>query len=145
MKSGILSLTASLVLIQAAAGQACPKVVYINTTATIQSLVNSVNCLVDASERSRTGKAETSKAALSVDALQIIGPQHTRAYRKVIFAVLAVPSGNTTKTALVMPDNAEAVVAATAGAECKVKINSDNTVDAQCSLTGGTLYVVYRN
>jgi len=137
MTREILSLTATLVLIQSAAGQACPKVTYINPTATIQSLVTSINCLIDTTERNRT-------AVVLVDAFQVIGPQHTRAYGRVLLAVLALPSGNTTKTALAMPDNREAIVPGAAAAECKVKINSDNTVDAACNLTGGTLYVVYR-
>ena len=144
MTREILSLTATLVLIQSAAGQACPKVTYINPTATIQSLVTSINCLIDTTERNRTAKAETNKAGVLVDAFQVIGPQHTRAYGRVLFAVLALPNGNTTKTALAMPDNREAMVPDVAAAECKVKINSDNTVDAACNLTGGTLYVVYR-
>jgi len=144
MTREILSLTATLVLIQSAAGQACPKVTYINPTATIQSLVTSINCLIDTTERNRTAKAETNKAVVLVDAFQVIGPQHTRAYGRVLFAALALPSGNTAKTALAMPDNREAIVPGAAAAECKVKINSDNTVDAACNLTGGTLYVVYR-
>jgi len=144
MTREILSLTATLVLIQSAAGQACPKITYINPTATIQSLVTSINCLIDTTERNRTAKAETNKAVVLVDAFQVIGPQHTRAYGRVLLAVLALPSGNTTKTALAMPDNREAIVPGAAAAECKVKINSDNTVDAACNLTGGTLYVVYR-
>jgi hypothetical protein len=36
-------------------------------------------------------------------------------------------------------------VSGNAGAECKLKINSDNTVDGQCNQTGGSLFVVYSN
>ena len=145
MTREILSLTASLVLIQSAAGQVCPKVTYIDTTATIQSLVTSVNCLIDTTERNRTGKAETNKPGVLVDALQVIDPQHTRAYGRVLFAVLDVPTGDTTQSALVMPDKGEAIVPTAAGAQCKAKINSDNTIDVECNLAGAALYVVYRN
>jgi len=142
----ILCLVILLVLAaMTAAAQACPKVTYINPTATIQSLVFSVNCLIDTTERARSGRAETGKAAFMVEAFPIIGPRHTRAYGTVVFAVLAVPTGNTTKTALVTPENPAASVSGTAGAECQIKINSDNTVDGQCKETGGMLYVIYRD
>ena len=59
-----------------------------------------------------------------------------------LYAVLAVPTDNTTKTALVTPENLAASASGTAGAECKVKINADSTARA-CKQTGDMLYVVY--
>jgi hypothetical protein len=142
----ILCLAVLLVLAAAmAAAQACPKVTYINPTATVQSLVFSVNCLIDTTERARSGRPETGKAGLMVEALPITGPRHTRAFRTVVFAVLTISAGNATRTALVTPDNPAASVSGTAGAECKIKINADNTVDGQCTQTGGVLYVIYRD
>jgi hypothetical protein len=130
-----------------AGAQACPKVTFINNTATIQSLVTSVNCLIDVTERSRVNpRAEQGgKPGLLVESFPIIGPQHTRSYRKVVFAILEVPTGDKTKTAVATPESAEVTVPGTAGAECRVKINSDNSVDGQCNQTGGTLYVIFRN
>lgn len=140
-----LSLTVLLVLPAAAAtAQSCSKVAYTTPNPTIKNLVASVNCLVS-TEKVKEARGEASKARLSVDSFPIIGPQHTRNYRKVLLAILSVPAGNEIRTALVNPENPQAVVAGTAGAECKVKVNSDNTVDGQCNLTGGTLYVVYQN
>jgi hypothetical protein len=142
----ILCLAVLLVLPAAtAAAQACPKVTYINPTATVQSLVFSVNCLIDTIERARSSRPETGKAGLMVEALPITGPRHTRAYGTVVFAVLTISAGNTTKTALVTPENPSGSVSGTAGAECKIKINADNTVDGQCTQTGGVLYVVYHD
>jgi len=113
--------------------------------ATIQSLVTSVNCLIDTTERNRSSSTEISKPGVSVDTFKIFGKQRTQAYGKVVFAVLAAPNGDTTQSALVLPDKGQASVPTAAGAECKAKINSDNTVDAQCDLAGAELYVVYRN
>lgn len=128
-----------------AAAQACPKVTYINPAATVQSLVFSVNCLIDTTERARSGRAETGKAVFMVEAVPITAPRHTRAYGTVVFAVLTVPADNTTKTALVTPENPAASVSGTAGTECKIKINADNTADGQCKHPGGLLYVVYHD
>ncbi len=80
-----------------------------------------------------------------VESFPVIGPQHTRRYKKIVLAVLSVPTGNETKTGLATPDSPAATVAGTAGAECKLKINSDNTVDALCNQTGGNIFVVYTN
>ena len=128
----------------AATAQPCSKVAYTTPNSTIKGLVASVNCLVS-SEKVKDARGEISKAGLLVDSFQIIGPQHTRNYRKILLAILSVPAGNEVRTALVNLDNPQATVAGTAGAECKVKVNSDNTVDGHCNLTGGTLYVVYQN
>jgi len=128
----------------AALAQTCPKVAYSsNQATTIRSLVSSVNCLV--AEKAPKAVESTATGGMQVDVVPIIGPQHTRAYRKIVLAILSVLTGNTTKAVLVMPDSSEASVSATAGAECHAKINRDNTADAQCNQTGGTLYVVYRN
>ncbi len=122
--------------------QSCPKVVYTTTAATTKSMVASVNCLVS---KSATGRADTNKAGFLVESFPVIGPQHTRAYRKIVLALISVPAGNETKTALATLDNPNATVSATAGAECKLKINADNTVDGLCNQTGGTIFVVYNN
>jgi hypothetical protein len=142
----ILCLAGLLVLAAVtAAAQACPKVIYINPTATIQSLVTSVNCLIDTTESARSERAETGKGEFMVEAFPITGPRHTRAYGTVVFAVVAIPAGNTMKTALATGENPAASVSGTAGAECKIKINSDNTVDGLCKQIGGMLYVIYHD
>ena len=126
----------------AAWGQSCPKVAYTTPAATTKAMVMSVNCLV---ARSVPARADVSKGAFQVESFPVVGPQHTRSYRKIILAMLAVPTGSETKTALATADNPAASVSGTAGAECKLKINSDNTVDGQCNQTGGTLFVIYNN
>lgn len=127
--------------------QSCPKVVYTTAAATTRNMVASVNCLV---ARSTAANAtphnnEVNKAGLMVETLPVIGPQHSRGYRKIVLALLSVPVGNETKTALATPENPSVTVGATAGAECKLKINPDNTVDGQCNQTGGTIFIVYNN
>jgi hypothetical protein len=122
--------------------QTCPKVTYTTDAATVKNLVASLNCLV-AAEKTKAAHPEMNREGLLVESFQIIGPQHTHAYKKVVLAILSVPAGNEIHTGLVTQDNAQATVSATAGAECKVKLNPDNTVEGQCNLTGGTLYVVY--
>lgn len=124
--------------------QSCPKVTYTTETATIKNLVDSLNCLV-AAEKTKAAHPEMNGGGLLVESFPIIGPLHTHAYKKVVLAILSVPAGNEIHTALVTPDNPQATVSATAGAQCKVKLNPDNTVEGQCNLTGGTLYVVYTN
>jgi hypothetical protein len=132
----------SLLVLPAAVAQSCPKVVYTTSGVTMKNVVASVNCLV---AKSASGRTETNKAGFVVESFPVIGPQHTRSYRKIVLAMLSVQSGNETKTGLATPDNPTATVSGTAGAECKLKINPDNTVDGQCSLTGGNLFVVYNN
>jgi hypothetical protein len=141
----VLSLACSFLLSVAAFAQTCPKVAYTTPTATMKNLVTSVNCLVGTADKTKTSHVEVSKTGLLVDSFAVVGPQHTRIYRKVVLALLSVSAGNEIKTALVTPDSPEASVAGTAGAECKVKINPDSTVEGHCNLTGGTLYVVYHN
>jgi hypothetical protein len=125
-----------------AEAQSCPKVVYTTTAATTKSMVASVNCLV---AKSAASHSEVNKAGLMVESFPVVGPQHTRSYRKIVLAMISVPVGNETKTALATSDNPSATVSATAGAECKLKINPDNTVDGQCNQTGGSLFVVYNH
>jgi hypothetical protein len=125
-----------------AAAQSCPKVVYTTAAATTKNMVASVNCLV---ARSATSHTEVNKAGLMVESFPVVGPQHTRSYRKIVLAMISVPVGNETKTALATSDNPSATVSATAGAECKLKVNPDNTVDGQCNQTGGSLFIVYNN
>jgi hypothetical protein len=122
--------------------QSCPKVVYTTAAATTKNMVASVNCLV---AKSAAGHSEVNKAGLAVESFPVVGPQHTRSYRKIVLAMISVPAGNETKTALATSDNPSAAVTATAGAECKIKINADNTVDGQCNQTGGNLFIVYNN
>lgn len=126
----------------AAHAQSCPKVTYTTETATVKNLVASLNCLL-AAEKTKTAHPEVNREGLQVESFQIIGPQHTHAYKKVVLAILSVPAGNEIHTGLVTTENPHATVSATAGAECKIKLNPDNTVDGLCNLTGGTLYVVY--
>jgi hypothetical protein len=125
--------------------QSCPKVVYTTAAVTTRNMVASVSCLVAKSAKSGPSRSEVSKAALMVESFPVIGPQHTRSYRKIVLAMISVPAGNETKTALATSDNPSATVSATAGAECKLKINPDNTVDGQCNQTGGSLFIVFNN
>jgi len=125
-----------------AEAQSCPHVVYTTTAATTKSMVTSVNCLV---AKSAASHSEVNKAGLMVESFPVVGPQHTRRYRKIVLAMISVPVGNETKTALATSDNPSATVSATAGAECKLKINPDNTVDGQCNQTGGSLFAVYNH
>ena len=139
----IVALSISFLAFSATAGaQSCPKIVYTNTAATTKNMVASVNCLV---AKSATSHSEVNKAGLMVESFPVIGPQHTRSYRKIVLAMISVPVGNETKTALATADNPSATVNATAGAECKLKINPDSTVDGQCNQTGGSLFVVYNH
>jgi hypothetical protein len=146
MRFRILSLAACLLFsVVEVFAQSCPKVTYTTPTATMKSLVASVNCLVGTAEKTKPTHADMPRGGFLVESFAVIGPQHTHSFRKLVLAMVSVPAGNEIKTALVTPDAPEASVAATAGAECKIKLNPDSTVDSQCNLTGGTLYVIYRN
>jgi hypothetical protein len=125
-----------------AGAQSCPKVVYTTAAATTKNMVASVNCLV---ARNAAGHSEVNKAGLMVESFPVVGPQHTRSYRKIVLAMISVPVGNETKTALATSDNPSATVSATAGAECKLRINPDNTVDGECNQTGGSLFIVFNH
>jgi hypothetical protein len=125
-----------------AGAQSCPKVVYTTAAATTKNMVASVNCLV---AKNAAGHSEVNKTGLMVESFPVVGPQHTRSYRKIVLAMISVPVGNEMKTALATSDNPSATVSATAGAECKLKINPDNTVDGQCNQTGGSLFIVFNH
>lgn len=149
LQSLLLALSSSVLLLPVAGmAQSCPKVVYTTAAATTRNMVASVNCLVAKNATAHSApvaRSEVNKATLMVESFPVIGPQHTRSYKKIVLAMISVPAGNETKTALATADNPNATVSATAGAECKVKINPDNTVDSQCNQTGGNLFIVYNN
>lgn len=140
-----------LALAAVASAQTCPKVSYTtNTPATLKNLIAAVNCLsansesVAAAPAHEAAPVKAAKGGVQVESFQIVGPQHSRSYGQVVLAVLTVPTGGSTKTAVVTPDSHEANVTAEAGGSCSVKINSDKTVDSRCYLAGGTVYIVYR-
>ena len=137
--SGTLILLTSLGF----AAQTCPKIKYTTQAATLKSVVDVVNCMNSGSDKSSTSTAESPQSGLLVESFQVVGPQHSRAYRSVVFAALASPVTNPTKTAVVTPGMPEATLSGGNGGECRIKINSDNTVDAYCNQTGGKIYVVY--
>jgi hypothetical protein len=137
------------VLAATASAQTCPKVTYTTPAITLKSLVAAVNCLNANAEQATAEPVvhpatPPSKGGVQVDAFQIVGPQHSRNYSQVVLAVLTVPTGGTTKTAVVTPDAHEVTVNAEAGGSCSVKINPDKTVDSRCYLAGGTVYILYR-
>lgn len=141
-----LRLPAFLLLACAALAQPCPRVSYTSEAATVRKLVMTVNCLVSNSgEKGQAAMPEAGGPGIQVDTVRIIGPQHRGPYRKITVVILSVPAGDNLKTVLATPENPEANATATAGATCKAKINPDNSVDGQCNLTGGTMYVVYHN
>jgi hypothetical protein len=128
-----------------AQAQPCPKVSYTTEAASVRKLITTVNCLVSNEAEKAPSTASENTSGVQVDTVRIIGPQHRGPYRKITVVILSVPVGDNLKTVLATPDNPEANATATAGATCKARINSDNTVDGQCNLTGGTLYVVHHN
>ena len=138
-----------LLLCTLAFAQPCPKV---NTTtqtpATMRAIVKSINCLVEsdpapaiAPASVRTGDVRT---GAQVDTLPIIGPQHSRMYPGFVLAILSMPVDNTRKSALITPDSPQAAIRGAGGGECKLKLNSDRTLDALCNQAGGTVYVVFK-
>jgi len=129
----------------AALAQPCPKVSYTSEAATVRKLVAAVNCLVANGGGKTSNAMSEGSPGVQVDAVRIIGPQHRGPYRKITVVILSVPAGDAVKTVLATPEEPEANATATAGATCKAKINPDNSVDAHCNLTGGTMYVVYHN
>jgi hypothetical protein len=144
-----LFVTAVLVALSAsvpgAFAQNCPKVVYSTPNVTMKNLVAAVNCLnANGAAEAPAAKPVSAKGSMQVDSFQIVGPQHSRPYSSVVLAVLSVPTGAGTKTAVVTPDTHEATITAEAGGTCSVKINADKTVDSRCYIAGGTVYVVYR-
>lgn len=148
-----VSLICSFVLFTGMArAESCPKV---NTTtqtlATLRAMVRSINCLVDANATpgaapalARLSETRSSSGGTYVDTLPIIGPQHSRIYPGFVLAILSMPVDSTQKSAIVTSDSPQASIRGAGGGECKLKLNSDRTVDAQCNQTGGTVFVVYR-
>jgi len=137
-----------------ATSQPCPKV---NTTtqtpATMRAIVKSINCLVEmtpapsasaGSLRSADVRYSGSVGGTQVDTLPIIGPQHSRIYSGFVLAILSMPVDSTQRAAIVTSDSPQAAIRGASGGECKLKLNSDRTVDAVCTQAGGTVFVVYR-
>src|SRR5215470_11223679 len=86
--------------------QACPKVTLTpSTQQTMQSLVFSVNCLIDTSEQARSRSAENPRPGLLVEGISITGAQRTRPYPNIVFAVIAIPAGGTMNMSLAASDN----------------------------------------
>src|SRR5258708_469687 len=129
-----------------AIAQPCPKV---NTTtqtpATLRAIVKSVNCLVDSEPGPPATPASVRTADVrtgtQVDTLPIIGPQHSRLYPGFILAILSMPVDNTRTSALVTPDAPQTTLRGAGGGECKLKLNSDRTLDALCNQTGRTPFL----
>ena len=164
MKSSTIAVLA-LLLRTLAVAQPCPK---INTTtqtpATLRAIVKSVNCLVDSAPAPATLRSADirsadarntdvrnidarnidARAGAQVDTLPIIGPQHSRMYPGFVLAILSMPVDAAHKSALVTSDAPQATVRGAGGGECKLKLNPDRTLDAQCNQAGGTVFVVFK-
>ncbi len=145
----------ALGLATAALAQPCPKVTTTTQTpATMRALQKSINCLVDYSVAPSANPASLRSADVrsgggsgsgtQVDTLPIIGPQHSRMYPGFVLAILSMPVDNAAKSAIVTSDSPQAAIRGAGGGECKLKLNSDRTVDAVCNQAGGTVFVVYR-
>jgi hypothetical protein len=145
----------SLVLGTLAAAQPCPKVnTTTQTSATMRAIVKSVNCLVEsgapASSQIHTTDVRTADPRFGeprgtqVDTLPIIGPQHSRIYSGFMLAILSMPVDSTRKSGLVTSDNPQAILRGAGGGECKLKLNQDRTLDAECNQAGGTVFVVFK-
>jgi hypothetical protein len=146
----------TLLLGTLAAAQPCPKVnTTTQTSATMRAIVKSVNCLVEsgavpASSQLHNGDVRTADPRFSeprgtqVDTLPIIGPQHSRIYSGFMLAILSMPVDNTRKSGLVTSDNPQATIRGAGGGECKLKLNQDRTLDAECNQAGGTVFVVFK-
>lgn len=142
-----------------AVAQRCPTVkTTTQTAATMRAIVKSVNCLVEsgaspittsasvrtADVRTADARVADSRPGTQVDTLPIIGPQHSRMYPGFQLAILSMPVDNSHRSALVTPDAPQATVRGAGGGECKLKLNPDRTLDAQCNQAGGTVFVVFR-
>ncbi|PYX31976.1 MAG: hypothetical protein DMG80_09270 [Acidobacteria bacterium] len=136
-----------------ALAQPCPKVkTTTQTPATMRAIVKSVNCLVEsgpsapapAALRSADVRFAEPRSGTQVDTLPIIGPQHSHTYPGFMLAILSMPVDNTHKSAIVTPDSPQVMVSGAGGGECKLKLNSDRTLDAQCNQAGGTVFVVFK-
>lgn len=139
----------ALLLCSLALAQPCPKVnTTTQTSATLRAIVKSVNCLVESEPAPVSSSASLRTADVrtgtQVDTLPIIGPQHSRMYPGFVLAILSMPADNTHRSALVTPDATQATVRGAGGGECKLKLNSDRTLDAECNQAGGTVFVVFK-
>ena len=151
LRRSVLVAVFALGLADLAIAQPCPKVsTTTQTPATMRAIQKSINCLVDygvspsASAASPRSADVRSGSNTQVDTLPIIGPQHSRVYPGFVLAILSMPVDNAAKSAIVTSDAPQAAVRGAGGGECKLKLNSDRTVDAVCNQAGGTVFVVYR-
>jgi len=141
----------SLVMFSCASALAdpCPKVISTTqTAATLRQIARSINCLVDANSVPAPAptvlRSSDVRGGTQVDTLPIIGPQHTHNYPGFVLAILSMPIDNTRRSLLVTPDSPLADIRGAGGGECKLKLNPDRTLDAQCNQAGGTVFVVFR-
>jgi len=138
-----------LALAAHALAEPCPKVITTTqTAATMRAIVRSVNCLVESNSTPaptatilRTSEV---RGGTQVDTLPIIGPQHTHNYPGFVLAILSMPVDNTHRSVIVTPDSPQADIRGAGGGECKLKLNPDRTLDAQCNQAGGTVFVVFK-
>ena len=135
-------------LVCAAFAQPCPKVnTTTQTSATMRAIVTSINCLVEAGAATPAAASLRTvdvRSGAQVDTLPIIGPQHTHTYPGFTLAILSMPVDSTRKSVIVTPDSPQADIRGAGGGECKLKLNSDRTLDAQCNQAGGTVFVVFK-
>jgi len=114
----------------------------------MRQIARSINCLVDAGSAPGPAPAMLRtteiRGGTQVDTLPIIGPQHTRTYPGLVLAILSMPVDNAHRTVLVTPDSPQASIRGAGGGECKLKLNSDRTLDALCNQAGGTVFVVFK-
>ena len=158
LRRTVLALGFSLGLGAIAMAQPCPKV---NTTtqtpATMRAIVKSINCLVEMTPTVSTSVSTGSPRSADVrytgantgnttqiDTLPIIGPQHSHTYPGFVLAILSMPVDSAAKSAVVTAESPLAAIRGAGGGECKLKLNSDRTVDAFCNQAGGTVFVVYK-
>ena len=142
-----------LLLAATAFAQPCPKIsTTTQTPATMRAIVKSVNCLVESSSPAASSASLHTAdmrfadvhGGTQVDTLAIIGPQHTHTYPGFTLAILSMPIDNVHKSAIVTPESPQADIRGAGGGECKLKLNSDRTLDAQCNQAGGTVFVVFK-
>lgn len=138
-----------LALGSTALAEPCPKVISTTqTSATMRAIVRAVNCLVDSNATpaptNATLRVAEVRGGTQVDTLPIIGPQHTHTYPGLVLAILSMPVDNTHRSVLVTPDSPQGAIRGAGGGECKLKLNPDRTLDAQCNQAGGTVFVVFK-
>jgi len=150
LRFAALAVVLGLTLAGVAAAEPCPKVLTTTeTSATLRAIVKAVNCLVESSSAPAPGSAtlrasSEPRGGVQVDTWPIVGPQHTRTYPGFLLAILTMPVDNAQKSALVTPDSPQTTIRGTSGGECRLRLNSDRSVDALCNQAGGTMLVVYR-